>query len=80
MIIIPPELQLQNETNGFKIDLDIDEEFTIGDFEDENVPLNEQIIIKPKVFEDGIKTGWYDILVICEDKIISNEILIRGNT
>lgn len=26
-----------------------------------------------------IKTGWYDVLVICEDKVFSNEILVRGN-
>lgn len=72
-IIIPPELQILQDNNGniinsFKFNLKKDESFSIP---------NIQII--PTIFnEEGIKTGWYDILVICEDKIISNEIIIRG--
>ena len=67
IIIIPPELSLDNQYNTFKFSLDLKEEFTIPN-----------IKISPRTFPDGIRTGWYDILVICEDKVISKEILIRG--
>ena len=64
VIVVPPELKILNEYNSYLFNLDIDE---VCD------PI--EVSIGPF---DEIKTGKYDILVICEDKIISNEILIRG--
>lgn len=66
-IVVPPELEIQSGYNSFKFKLDVNEEFSIDD-----------IIIKPTSFSDGARTGWYDVLVFCEDKVIANEILIRG--
>ena len=66
-IIVPSELVIENNINSYLFNLDKDE---ICD------PI--EVVIKPKIYEDGARTGKYDILVICEDKVISNEILIRG--
>ena len=66
-IIVPPELSIKTGYNSYLFNLDIDE---VCD------PIN--VIIEPNSFPEGIRTGWYDILVICEDKVISNEVLIRG--
>ena len=67
LIIIPPELTLRSEYNSYLFNLAIGEVCE---------PID--VLIEPTVFDDGIRTGLYDVLVICEDKVISNEILIRG--
>ena len=67
-IIIPPELALQTEYNSYILNLEIGE---VCD------PI--EVYIKPNPINDKVRTGWYDILVICEDKVISNEILVRGS-
>ena len=75
-IIIPQELEIKNPIdpitnkgcNSYTFNLEVGEVCP---------PIYTEI--KPFMFENGIKTGWYDILVICEDKVFSNEILVRGN-
>lgn len=66
-IIIPPELTISNGFNSYLFNLNVGE---VCD------PLN--IEISPCEINGEIKTGWYDILVLCEDKIIQNEIIVRG--
>ncbi|WP_296846981.1 hypothetical protein [uncultured Methanobrevibacter sp.] len=66
-IAVPPELNISH--NKFpQFDLDVDEEFTIGEHDFDN------IIITPS--EEQL-TGLYDIIVFCNDKVIKNEIMIR---
>ena len=64
IIITPPELEILSGYNSYLFNLDINE---VCD------PI--EILIGPS---EENKTGKYDILVICEDKVFSNEILIRG--
>lgn len=67
-VVIPPELYFPNEYNSFKFNLDVNEP-----------PINIEVPIAPKEINGEIKTGLYDILVICEDKVIKDEItIIRG--
>ena len=75
-IILPSELELQYGYDNYKFNLNVGEK--IGDPEniDTNPPI--EVAIKPKRFDGKIRSGKYDILVICEDKVITNEILIRG--
>ena len=75
-IILPSELELQYGCESYKFDLNVGEK--IGDPEniDTNPPI--EVAVKPKRFDGKIRSGKYDILVICEDKVITNEILIRG--
>ena len=65
-IIIPPELEFKNEYNGVKFNLDVGEVI-----DDISIP------IKPKLINNQFKTGRYDIIVFCEDKIIPNEVTVR---
>ncbi len=69
-VIVPPELKVSILENGVKKDfnsidfeLNVNESFTI-----------DNIIID---FTDKVKTGLYDILVICEDKIFQEELTVR---
>ena len=82
MIVIPPELyMIYSESNNdnilsFDFDLDINEEFVIGDKE------NPILINFGKAGDTDLTklTGYYDILIMCDDKIIKKELLIRrGN-
>lgn len=82
MIVIPPELyMIYGESNNdnilsFNFDLDINEEFVIGDKE------NPILINFGKAGDTDLTklTGYYDILIMCDDKIIKKELLIRrGN-
>lgn len=82
MIVIPPELYMiygkSNNDNilSFDFDLDINEEFVIGDKE------NPILINFGKAGDTDLTklTGYYDILIMCDDKIIKKELLIRrGN-
>ena len=64
-IIIPPELKFgtgYENYNSIKFNLDVNEKI-----DDISIP----IMPKKQI------TGWYDILVFCEDKVITNEILIK---
>lgn len=68
-IIVADGLEITN--NRFPtIDLGIDppEEFVIGDSE------TDQIIITPS---NEAKTGLYDVIVFCNEKVIKNEIIIK---
>lgn len=66
-ILLPNELEIKNDIyENYTFHLDVDEVCP---------PIT--AIIGPK---EETKTGLYDILVIYEDKVISNEILIRGDT
>ena len=47
-------------------------------FPENNIEDNEEQETPSSIID--FDTGWYDILVICEDKVISNEILVRGKT
>lgn len=67
-IIVPPELEIAGGYKSYLFNLEVGEECD---------PINVQII--PKEIDGEIKTGLYDILVFCEDKVFSNEILIKGN-
>ena len=82
MIVIPPELYMiydkSNNDNilSFDFDLDINEEFVIGDKE------NPILINFGRAGDTDLTklTGYYDILIMCDDKIIKKELLIRrGN-
>lgn len=65
-IILPNELEIKNEAfENYTFKLEVGEVCP---------PI--EIVIGPT---EEIKTGLYDILVIYEDKVISNEILIRGD-
>lgn len=65
-IIVPPEIMIGGEGyDSYKFNLEVNE---VCD------PIN--VTLKPSQLQ---KTGWYDILVICEDKVIKNEILIKGS-
>lgn len=65
-IVLPNELEIKNDAyENYTFSLDVGEVCP---------PI--KAIIGPK---EEIKTGLYDILVIYEDKVISNEILIRGD-
>lgn len=66
-IAVPPELYIENDT--FNFDLDVNEEFTIGEG-------NDQIQIQLPSPSRAV-AGMFDILVFCDDKVIKNEILIR---
>ena len=65
-LIYSPELELKNNFNSFKFDIDINEDPIKIDFE-----------LQPKEIDGIIKTGYYDIILFCEDTIIKEEILIR---
>lgn len=67
-IIVPPEFEL-NSPGSYYFDLDTEEE---------KIVKIEGIKINPVKENNHLKTGLYDILVVCEDKIISNEILVRS--
>lgn len=69
-VIVPPELQVsmlteegKQDFNNIEFELDVDESFSI-----------DNILIE---FGDDIKTGLYDILVICDDKILKEELIVR---
>ena len=71
LVVVPPELKVgeipEDEVCSYNFDLDLKESFTIRN-----------IKIAPRTFNGEVKTGLYDILVICEENIYQNEILIRG--
>ena len=62
------ELNIKDGYNSYLFNLEIGEVIPAID-----------VFIEPKEINGEIRTGWYDILVICEDKVISNEILVRGS-
>ena len=68
-LVFSPELKLESDYNAFTFNLEIDEK---GD-NAIRVPFE----LVPQTFYDEIKTGYYDILVFCEDTVIKKEILIR---
>lgn len=77
-IAVPAELDITN--NEFTFSLDVDEEFTIGELQ------SDEIIITPHYFTaeesiyniaKGYITGYFDIIIFCDNKIIKEEILIR---
>ena len=53
----------KKDFDNIDFELDVDENFSI-----------DNIIIE---FNDIIKTGLYDILVICDDKILQEELTVR---
>lgn len=66
-IAVPPELEIENDT--FNFNLDVGESFTIGKGQD-------KIQIK---LPDPSKAvaGMFDVIVFCDNKVIKNEILVR---
>lgn len=69
-VVVPPELKVsmlideeKKDFNNIEFELDVDESFSI-----------DNILIE---FSDEIKTGLYDILVICDDKILKEELTVR---
>lgn len=69
-IILPPELKFKNGVNCYKFNLEVDENLTIP-----NPP--ESITIAPVITNGEIKTGYFDILIFCEDTVINKEVLVR---
>ena len=67
-IAIPPELNITRQTFP-PIDLNVGESQIIG----ENEQIDDHITI---TCPNGI-TGFYDILVFCDEKVIKNEIIVR---
>lgn len=65
-LVYSPELELKNNFNSFKFNMDVNEDPIKIDFE-----------LQPKEINGIIKTGYYDIILFCEDTIIKEEILIR---
>lgn len=65
-IAVPPEIEITKKTFP-PINLDIGEPFTVGDLDEDQI-----IITCPK----GI-TGFYDIIVFCDDDAIKNEIVVK---
>ena len=65
-LVYSPELELKNNFNNFKFNMDVNEDPIKIDFE-----------LQPKEINGIIKTGYYDIILFCEDTIIKEEILIR---
>lgn len=66
IIVVPPEIELIDNRPSPYFDLDIDESFTMGEG---NYPI--QLRSKDNI------TGKYDILIMCDEKVIKDEILIR---
>lgn len=67
-IAVPPELKIENDT--FNFDLDVGEEFTIGN------KASDKIQITLPNSENAV-AGMFDVIVFCDDKVIKNEILVR---
>lgn len=67
IIIVPPELTLIDNRPTDMFDLEAGNEFIMGDTNED------KILIQSK---DGV-TGRYDILILCDEKVIKDEILIR---
>ena len=65
-IAIPPELSITRQTFPL-IDLDLHEPFTVGDTAEDKI-----IITCP----DNI-TGFYDIIIFCDDKVIKKTITVK---
>lgn len=82
-IAIPPELEIVDDKNEFDFDLNIGESFTIGDGKSLNLHGEEYndptdvIKIRPKKFDGKYRTGKYDIILFCDDKVIKEEITVR---
>lgn len=78
-IAVPPELEIENNKDEFDFDLDIGESFTIGNQKAINQygleydDPDDIITIKTV---DG-RTGIYDIIVFCDDKVIKDEIIVK---
>lgn len=66
-IVAPPELHVTHKKFGM-FDLDVKEKFIIGDTEDDEI-----IITCP-----DNRTGFYDIMVFCDDKVVNNQITVRN--
>lgn len=67
-IAVPPELYIENDT--FNFDLDVGEEFIIGDDD------RDKITISIPDSSNAV-AGMFDIIVFCDEKVIKNEILVR---
>ena len=67
-IILPNELKFKNGTNCYSWSFNLDEpqSFTIN------------TTIEPQIIDNNKKTGYYDILIFCEDKEIKETILVRS--
>lgn len=68
-IAVPPELDITN--NEFSFSLDVDEEFTIGKLE------TDKITITPHKENEKYTTGYFDIIIFCDNKVIKEEILVK---
>lgn len=82
-IAVPPELEILDNKNEFDFNLDIGESFTIGDGKSidnngkEYTDPNDIITIKPIKIDNQYRTGNYDIILFCDDKVIKDEIVVR---
>lgn len=66
-IILPPELKFKEGNNCYKFNFDINEP-----------PFTINTLIEPNKINGEIRTGYYDILIFCEDHVFKQEILVRS--
>lgn len=82
-IAVPPELEIVDDKNEFDFDLSIGESFTIGDgkqinkYGKEYNDPDDMIIVRPIEIDGKYRTGKYDIILFCDDKVLKDEITIR---
>lgn len=78
-IAVPPELKILDDKDNFDFNLDIGESFTIGD--GKAVNQNGELYNDPQdiitIESVDNRTGIYDIILFCDDKVIRDEITVR---
>ena len=67
-IVLPKELQFKD---GYY------NHYTFS-FEKEEPPFTIKTVIEPKEIDGEKRTGYYDILIFCEDNVFKKEILVRS--
>ena len=66
-IILPNELRFKEGSQSYKFSFEMNED-----------PFTISTIIEPAAINNEFKTGYYDILIFCEDKVFKREILVRS--
>lgn len=82
LIVVPPELSIytgdtptSSNQLSYDFNLDINESFIIGEKKEDHITIS---LGQENNFDELTKlTGYYDILILCDDKVIKEEILVR---
>lgn len=69
-IAVPPELNISNQ-KFLPIDLDIGESFIVGQTQTDKIDDHITITCPNNI------TGFYDVIVFCDEKVIKNEIVVK---